>query len=387
MIIKRNEPYLISCVYHGDEVTDGLPSWVPDWSKPAPALDTFRIGGEIYVNTGPVLDTYGVDVSLITRTVRGSDNDKEESQEYLRIAGSHIANIKMVTSILRAEHITSCFSGEDEETQNLKDILKDVCDEFDDKDVLTAMLRCRAHPQKLLDSWPEPFFGYKDLYTFLTTPNIPESELDEEQALVLGKENKEQKDYYNPIPQYGGISALDIAWRDSPGYKQKKKDERKALPVNHVSHATLISRFRASLAALVDGRRLFAFSAVEHYASPLPPPPLFPRSSPSSSSPTRSNRYGPIYNFDLKWRIASAPAIIQKNDMVVMLFNCFDFYILRDTPNQGFNHVKRIRGKDEAAEIKGVRLLGTCDIPGYSYEWQVSRHQCAERPVDYFEIF
>lgn len=323
-----------------------------------------------------------MDVSLNTRTSPGNENDKDKSQEYLRIAGSYLAEIEMVTPILRAEHITSCFSGEDEETRQLKEILREICDEFDNEVILTAMLRSRVYPQKLLDSWPEPFFGYKDLYTFLTTPDIPVSELDEEQALVLGKENKENKEYYSPIPRYGGMNVLDIAFRNSKKYKQRKKDERMALPINHVSHATLISRFRASLADLVDGRRLFTFLAVEHYAPPLPPPP------PSSSSPPESpKRYESIYNYDLKWRIGSAPAITQESDMVVMLFNCFDFYILRDTPDQGFNHVQRIRGKDEPTEIKGVRLVASCDIPAYNYEWQVSRHQVAERPIDYFEIY
>lgn len=387
MIIERNEPYLLACVHHGDEIGEGLPSWVPDWSKPAPALDAFRIGGEIYINTGPALDTYGVDVSLISRPIHGTD--PEETQEYLRIAGSHIAEISKVTPILRSSHITSCFSGQDSETQQLKKMLKELCEEYDDDDILAAMLRHRRYPQKLLDSWPEPLLGYKDLYTFLTTPSIPPSDLDEEKALERGKEYREDKYYYSPVPENGGGNALDIMMRNSEKYKQEKTEERKLLPVVHLSRATLIERFRASLADLVDGRRLFTFMAVEHYApdSPLPSPPSSPTdtSSETFTAPPRPRFKSP--NYKIEDRIGTGPSIIQEDDIVVMLFNVFDFCILRDTPKQGFNHVKWIRGKDEAVEMRGVRLLGTCDVAEYNYEWQVARHKTAQRPVDYFEIF
>lgn len=90
MIIEQKQPYLLSAVYHDREITDGLPSWVPDRSRPAPALDAFRIGGELYVSTGAVTDEYGVDVSLV----------KRDGKKYLRTAGYAISAIAKATSVL-----------------------------------------------------------------------------------------------------------------------------------------------------------------------------------------------------------------------------------------------------------------------------------------------
>lgn len=67
-------------------------------------------------------------------------------------------------------------------------------------------------------------------------------------------------------------------------------------------YEALVEQFRSSLASLCDGRRLFTFDAVEWY---------------SNNSP------------HLEHKIGCAPTIVQKDDIVCMLFGGFAFYILR----------------------------------------------------------
>ncbi|KAF2119506.1 heterokaryon incompatibility protein-domain-containing protein [Lophiotrema nucula] len=200
MIVEQKQTYLLSAVYHDRKIVDDLPSWIPDWSKPVPAVETVRIGGGLYVSTGPVTDGYGVDVSLV----------KNKGREYLRIAGYEIASISNVTPVLRASDIMDRFSKDD--SVLLKKELKRICDTLDDDAILNAMTRHREYPQKLLASYPEPLFGYDDLYSFLTEPS----------------------------------TTVDA--HDFEGYQ------------------SLLEQFRSTLASLCDGRRLFTFDAVEWYS-------------------------------------------------------------------------------------------------------------------------
>ncbi|KAJ4293619.1 hypothetical protein N0V90_008903 [Kalmusia sp. IMI 367209] len=199
MILEQKQPYLLSAVYHDREINDGLPSWVPDWSKPAPALDTMTIGRGVYMYKGPVTDDYGVDVSLV----------KKEGREYLVIAGHDIDNVENVTQVIRASDIMDGFSKED--SVLLKKELKEICKKFKANDILKAMTRNRVYPQELLASYPEPLFGYDDLYSFLT-------------------ELSTTKDTH-----------------DFEGYEE------------------LVGNFRSMLASLCDGRRLFTFEPFEWY--------------------------------------------------------------------------------------------------------------------------
>jgi hypothetical protein len=162
MIIEQKQPYLLSAVYHDQKIAEGLPSWIPDWSGPAPAIDT-RVDAWAYKSpTGrPIRDEYGIDVPLV----------ENNGREFLRIAGYAIAPISNVTPVLAAWDIVDRFSKEDSVV--LKKELKEICDRFDDDAIQTAMIRDRKYPRALLASYPGPLFGYKDLYSFLTEPSLP----------------------------------------------------------------------------------------------------------------------------------------------------------------------------------------------------------------------
>jgi hypothetical protein len=162
MIIEQKQLYPLSAVYHDQKITDGLPSWIPDWSRPAPAFDTSADAQVYNLTTGqPVSDKYGIDVSLV----------ENNGRELLRIAGYAIAPISNVTPVLTASDILDRFSKED--CVLLKKELKKICNGFDDYTILNSMTRKRTHLLVMLNSYPGHLFGYKDFYSFLTEPSLP----------------------------------------------------------------------------------------------------------------------------------------------------------------------------------------------------------------------
>jgi hypothetical protein len=272
MIVEQKQCYLLSAVYHDREIVDGLPSWVPDWSRATITLDTLRIGEGVYISTGP---EYGIDVPLVEKSGRA----------YLRIVGYAVASISYVSPVLQTSAIMARFSKAD---SMLLTELKNICTNHDDDAILEAMMRHRAYPQQLLASYPEPLFGHPDLYSFFT----------------------------------------DISPRVNTN--------------DFIGYQTLVEQFRSSLANLCDGRRLFSFFAEEWYSE-------------ESSH--------------LQHRIGSAPAILQGEYKVCILYGGFDFYLLRNDADGS------------------MRLLGTCDIQEYKYESNAALHRMTGRPTHHFEIF